>query len=155
MSIESPFLFVRVGSLTMCVIRNKPLSSIGNAYYYLGKASQIIKMRRNARRLVRSRGLRFESRSVANWSHRKLKADRPKIYEYLHVSWYDLLADTSRMRLAVFTLLTPIRNIVRYLAGVKHLTRSRTHYLFFETYHFCCWAEEPLHSVLPSQASPT
>jgi hypothetical protein len=66
MSIESPFLFVRVGSLTMCVIRNKPLSSIGNAYYYLGKPSQIIKMRRNARRLVRSRGLRFESRSVAN-----------------------------------------------------------------------------------------
>jgi hypothetical protein len=29
MSIESPFLFVRVGSLTMCVIRNKPLCQLG------------------------------------------------------------------------------------------------------------------------------
>jgi hypothetical protein len=38
----------------------------------------------------------------------KLKADCPEIQEYLHVSQYDLLIDTSRMRLTAFTLLTPI-----------------------------------------------
>jgi hypothetical protein len=38
----------------------------------------------------------------------KLKADCPEIQKYLHVSQYDLLIDTSRMRLAAFTLLTPI-----------------------------------------------
>jgi hypothetical protein len=41
----------------------------------------------------------------------KLKADCPKIQEYLHVSQYDLLINTSHMRLAVFTLLTPIRRL--------------------------------------------
>jgi hypothetical protein len=35
----------------------------------------------------------------------KLKADCPKIQDYLHVSRYDSLIDTSRMRLAAFTLL--------------------------------------------------
>jgi hypothetical protein len=34
-----------------------------------------------------------------------------------------------------------------YLAGAKHLTRSGTRHLFFETYHFCCWADEPLRSM--------
>jgi hypothetical protein len=38
----------------------------------------------------------------------KLKADCPKIQEYLHVRQYDSLIDTSRMHLAVFTLLTLI-----------------------------------------------
>jgi hypothetical protein len=28
-----------------------------------------------------------------------------------------------------------------YLAGAKHLTRLGTRNLFFETYHFCCWAD--------------
>jgi hypothetical protein len=39
----------------------------------------------------------------------ELKVDRPEIQEYLHVSLYDSLIDTSRMRLAVFTLLTSIK----------------------------------------------
>jgi hypothetical protein len=38
----------------------------------------------------------------------KLKADCPKIQEYLHVSQYDSLIITSHMYLAAFTLLTPI-----------------------------------------------
>jgi hypothetical protein len=38
----------------------------------------------------------------------ELKADCPKIQEYLHVSQYDSLIDTSRMPLVAFTLLTPI-----------------------------------------------
>jgi hypothetical protein len=38
----------------------------------------------------------------------KLKSDCPKIQEYLHVSQYDSLIDTSHMRLTAFTLLTPI-----------------------------------------------
>jgi hypothetical protein len=38
----------------------------------------------------------------------KLKADYPEIQEYLHLSLYDSLIDTSCMRLVVFTLLTPI-----------------------------------------------
>jgi hypothetical protein len=38
----------------------------------------------------------------------KLKADCPEIQEYLHVSQYDLLIDTRHMRMAAFTLLTPI-----------------------------------------------
>jgi hypothetical protein len=38
----------------------------------------------------------------------KLKADCPKIQEYLHVSQYDSLIDTSHMCLVVFTLLTLI-----------------------------------------------
>jgi hypothetical protein len=38
----------------------------------------------------------------------KLKADCPEIQEYLHVSQYDSLIDTSRMRLTTFTLLTSI-----------------------------------------------
>jgi hypothetical protein len=41
----------------------------------------------------------------------KLKADCPKIQEYLHVSQYDSLIDTSRMRLAAFTLLMSIRRL--------------------------------------------
>jgi hypothetical protein len=41
----------------------------------------------------------------------KLKADCPKIQEYLHVSQYDSLIDTSRMRLAAFKLLTPIKRL--------------------------------------------
>jgi hypothetical protein len=47
------------------------------------------------------------------------------------------------------------REVVRYLAGVKHLTRSRTCHLFFETYHFCWWAGESFQSVLFSQTSLT
>jgi hypothetical protein len=38
----------------------------------------------------------------------KLKAICFEIQEYLHVSQYDSLIDTSRMRLAAFTLLTSI-----------------------------------------------
>jgi hypothetical protein len=38
----------------------------------------------------------------------KLKVDCPKIQEYLHISQYDSLINTSRMRLAAFALLTPI-----------------------------------------------
>jgi hypothetical protein len=61
----------------------------------------------------------------------KLKADCPKIQEYLHVSKYDSLVNTSHMRLAAFTLLTSIRRITQYLAGVKHLIRSETRHPFF------------------------
>jgi hypothetical protein len=38
----------------------------------------------------------------------KLKGDCPKIQEYLHVSRYDSLIDTSNMCLAAFTFLTLI-----------------------------------------------
>jgi hypothetical protein len=38
----------------------------------------------------------------------KLKANCLKIEEYLHVSHYDSLIDTSHMRLAMFTLLALI-----------------------------------------------
>jgi hypothetical protein len=38
----------------------------------------------------------------------KLKVDCPKIQEYLHISQYDSLINTSRMCLAAFALLTPI-----------------------------------------------
>jgi hypothetical protein len=38
----------------------------------------------------------------------KFKADCPKIEEYLYVSQYDSLIDTSHMCLAMFTHLTPI-----------------------------------------------
>jgi hypothetical protein len=41
----------------------------------------------------------------------KLKADCSKILEYLHISKYDLLVNTSCMCLAVFTLLTLIRRL--------------------------------------------
>jgi hypothetical protein len=41
----------------------------------------------------------------------KLKADCPKIQEYLHVSQNDLLIDTSHIHLAAFTLLTLIRRL--------------------------------------------
>jgi hypothetical protein len=41
----------------------------------------------------------------------KLKADCSKIQEYLHVCQYDPLIDTSHMRLATFTLLTPIERL--------------------------------------------
>jgi hypothetical protein len=37
------------------------------------------------------------------------KADCSKIQEYLHVSQYDSLINTSHMRLAVLTLLTSIK----------------------------------------------
>jgi hypothetical protein len=42
----------------------------------------------------------------------KLKADFPEIQEYLHVSQYDSLIDTSHMRLTTFTLLTSIRRLL-------------------------------------------
>jgi hypothetical protein len=38
----------------------------------------------------------------------KFKADCPKIQEYLHISKHDSLVNTSRMRLAAFTILTSI-----------------------------------------------
>jgi hypothetical protein len=41
----------------------------------------------------------------------KLKADCPEIQEHLHVSQYDSLIDTSRMRLTAFNLLMPIRRL--------------------------------------------
>jgi hypothetical protein len=51
----------------------------------------------------------------ANWplidSIMKLKTDYPEIQEYLHVSQYDSLIDTSHMRLIAFNLLAPIRRL--------------------------------------------
>jgi hypothetical protein len=38
-SIGSPLLFVRVGSLIVRAIESKPLASINDAYFYLGRAS--------------------------------------------------------------------------------------------------------------------
>jgi hypothetical protein len=40
------------------------------------------------------------------------KADCPKIQEYLHVSSYHSLINTSRMHLVAFTLLTPIESVL-------------------------------------------
>jgi hypothetical protein len=42
----------------------------------------------------------------------KLKPDCPEIQEYLHISQYILLIDTSRMHLATFTLLTLIKRLL-------------------------------------------
>jgi hypothetical protein len=42
----------------------------------------------------------------------KLKSECPEIQEYLHISQYDLLIDTSCMRLAVFTLLMSIGRLL-------------------------------------------
>jgi hypothetical protein len=42
----------------------------------------------------------------------KIKVDCPEIQECFHVSQYDLLIDTSHMRLAAFNLLTPIRRLL-------------------------------------------
>jgi hypothetical protein len=47
-SIGSPCWFVRVGTLIVRAIESKPLASIEDAYCYLGKASQIVMMCRNA-----------------------------------------------------------------------------------------------------------
>jgi hypothetical protein len=41
----------------------------------------------------------------------KLKADCLEIQEYLHIRQYDSLIDTSRIRLTMFTLLTPIERL--------------------------------------------
>jgi hypothetical protein len=41
----------------------------------------------------------------------KLIVDCLDNQEYLHISQYDSLIDTSRMRLAAFTLLAPIRRL--------------------------------------------
>jgi hypothetical protein len=70
MSIRSPW-FLRVSTLTVRAIGSKPLASIGNAYCYLGKDSQIIMMRRNAYRLTRLQGSRFESWPIVDWSNHK------------------------------------------------------------------------------------
>jgi hypothetical protein len=51
----------------------------------------------------------------------KLKVDFPKIQVYLHVSQYDSLIDTSCIRLASFTLLTPIRRFPNTRLGTHHL----------------------------------
>jgi hypothetical protein len=64
----------------------------------LGKASQIIMMSRNTYLLIDP--------------IMKLKADYPEIQEYLHVSQYDSLINTSYMRLTAFTLLTPIGRLL-------------------------------------------
>jgi hypothetical protein len=64
----------------------------------LGKASQIIMMSRNTYLLIDP--------------IMKLKADYPEIQEYLHVSQYDSLINTSYMRLTAFTLLTPIERLL-------------------------------------------
>jgi hypothetical protein len=66
----------------------------------------------------------------------KLKADWLEIQEYLHVSQYDSLINTSRMRLAD-------REVAQYLAGVKHLTRSWTHHLFLRLIIFADGLESP------------
>jgi hypothetical protein len=92
-------------------IRSKPLASIGDAYCYLGKASQIIIICRNACCLARNGDHPLKVDQSLFDPIMKLKADCPKIEEYLHISQYDLLIDTSRMRLATFTLLTPIRRL--------------------------------------------
>jgi hypothetical protein len=68
-------------------------------------------MRRNASRLAQSQGPRFEAdRGLIN-PIMKLKVGCPKIQEYLHVSQYDPLINTSRMCLAMFTLLMPIMRL--------------------------------------------
>jgi hypothetical protein len=54
-------LVLSTGMLAVREIRSNPLTSIGNAYCYLGKASQIVMMCINAYRLVRFQGSRFES----------------------------------------------------------------------------------------------
>jgi hypothetical protein len=61
----------------------------------------------------------------------KLKADCPKIQTYLHISQCDSLIDTGHMRLVAFTLFDTDQEVARYLARVKHLTRSGTCHLFF------------------------
>jgi hypothetical protein len=82
-------------------IGSKPLASTGDAYCYLGKASQIVMMHQNAYHALKV------DRSLID-SIMKLKADYPEIQKYLHVSQYDSLINTSCMHLTAFTLLTSI-----------------------------------------------
>jgi hypothetical protein len=56
-----PLVFLHIGTLIVPGIRSKPLATIGDAYCYLGKVSQIVMMRRNTYRLVRFRESHFES----------------------------------------------------------------------------------------------
>jgi hypothetical protein len=86
------------------VIRSKHLASIRDAYYYLGKASHIVLHGSGARDLKVDRSLIDPIM--------KFKADCLEIQEYMHVSQYDSLIDTSRMWLAGFTLLTPIKRLL-------------------------------------------
>jgi hypothetical protein len=69
---------------------------------------------RCAEMLIALRGSRDRTlkadRSLINLNM-KLKTDCPEIQEYLHVSQYDSLIDTSHMRLVAFNLLTPIRRL--------------------------------------------
>jgi hypothetical protein len=155
MSIKTPGWFVHIGSLTVHTIECKPLASIGDTYCYLGKASQIIMMRRNTYCLVRFQGSHFEILSIADWSDHKTLNGLPwnsKVFTCKLVwfaDWYKSYASSS---------IYPFdanQEVDRYLVGVKHLTRSGMCHLFFETYHFYCWTEESLRSVLLSQASPT
>jgi hypothetical protein len=86
------------------VIGSKPLALIRNTYYYLGKTSHIILRGFGARALKADRSLIDLIM--------KLKADCPKIQEYLHISQYDSLIDTSRMRLTAFTLFNADQEVV-------------------------------------------
>jgi hypothetical protein len=55
-----------------------------------------------------------------------------------HVWWYTLYASNS---------IYPFGDdweSARYLAGVKHLTKSRIHHRFLEAYHFRYWVVHPL-----------
>jgi hypothetical protein len=76
-------------------VNREPLTSIRDAYCYLGKASQIV-----------MKGDRLLIDPIM-----KFKANCSEIQEYLHVSQYDSLIDISHMRLVAFTLLTPIRRL--------------------------------------------
>jgi hypothetical protein len=86
-----------------------PFASIGDAYFYLGKASQIIMMHRD-HKCSGVHALKVD-RSLID-PIMKLQVDYPEIQKYLYVSQYDLLIDTSRMRLTAFTLLTPIGRLL-------------------------------------------
>jgi hypothetical protein len=79
-------LFLCIGSLTVRVIRSKPLASIENAYCEVGTASQIIQMRRNAVALRGPRGRVLKADQSLSGPIVILKVDCLGIQLYLHIS---------------------------------------------------------------------
>jgi hypothetical protein len=92
-------------------IKSKPLELIRDAYFHLGKAPQIIKCVEMLLVLHCPRDHALKADQSLIDLIMKLKADFPKIHEYLYISKYDSLINTCHMRLVAFTLWTSIGKI--------------------------------------------
>jgi hypothetical protein len=127
----------------VCVIGSKPLVSINDAYFYLGKASWIIMMHRNAYRLIQFHGSHFECWLVTAWSDYLTKSGlpwNPRVFAHKSV-WF-----TDRYKSYASGGVYPFdadREVVRYLTGVRHMTRSETRHLFLRLIVFAIGLESP------------